>query len=52
MGSSKKDHKVEIRTTDGDVKTVRVTEDDARYYDTLPFTSTNVSSTTITREQS
>jgi hypothetical protein len=43
------DHTVTITTTDGDTHTVRATADDAPYYDDLPFTSSNVAATTITK---
>jgi hypothetical protein len=43
-----KDHKVTIRTADGEVRTVNANADDARALEDLPFNSSNVSSVTVT----
>jgi hypothetical protein len=39
--------KVTIRTTDGEARTVDVKPEDVRATEDLPFTSSNVSSTTV-----
>jgi hypothetical protein len=48
METVSKDHKVTIRTNDGEEVTTKVTAEDARALEDLPFTSSNVTSTTVT----
>lgn len=42
-----RDHKVTIRTTDGEAQTTNATAEDARALEELPFNSSNVSSVTV-----